>query len=307
MSNPIKTLFGLMFLIAAAMVLAYVFYPRSDNPIATSSSSDDMRALIEKDLAEEKANLQKQFSELRQNLQEDQKVLLDKIAVELDQLTRRIGVAERDLAARPVPSAIALARDVDVLAVELRQEIVRLAQQVQQPKGSASSLLGLSLMVLQDAASSGGDFSRELEVIQTLLPSSPSVKALLAYRMGVASRQQLTRRFDRLADEARLEAVPMPSPLMRSLLRIVRVRPLGELEGKDAYALLAQLTQKVKLGDFAEAVELEMLLAQTPKVHAILASWFEEAKQRVALERALGQLDLEIYELLAANEKRFAR
>jgi hypothetical protein len=245
------------------------------------------------------------FQSLSQELKDDQKATLDKLITEVEQLSRRLSVLERDVASRPLPGALARGSDLSALKTALERELLSLSQRVQQPRGSAFALLGLGLVQLRQAATTGAPFKEELTNLSRLLPSNAIVKQLRSYESGVKSRAWLEEEYKRAAAQARRGGLlgSGSSPLLSFFSRLVSIRPVGELSGKDEAALLSQLTARLEEGDWTAALLLEEGIKDYPSAYAPLSPWFKSARARHRLDGLMIRLDQVVYDLLSRNIK----
>lgn len=190
----LTTLLGFLALALGLGALLFFFWPErvqeragtSAATAAASLTSADIQSAIAKEI---KAAQKNQFDKLAQALKDDQKANLERLLIEVEQISRRLGVLERDIAARPLPGALAKGSDLAAIKDRLEQKLLTLSQKVHQPRGSTFALLGLSLVQLKQAAATGANFKEELSNLATLMPPSQTLTALRAYESGVSPRR----------------------------------------------------------------------------------------------------------------------
>ena len=110
--------------------------------------------------------------------------------------------------------------------------------------------------------------------------------------LGVSSRSGLVRDFQPAAD-AILDAMHQPegdqgimSRLMSSAASVIRVRPVGSVEGDTPEAIVARIETKLQNGDFKGAqVEWQTLPEQG---QAAAADYKRKLDERVAVEALIG-------------------
>ena len=145
---------------------------------------------------------------------------------------------------------------------------------LQQRPGEAAVSRTIAATYLKAAVDRGDPFLTELETFATLAPDDPAIAELKPMAAaGIRSKAALTREFD---DVARLvtEAINQPvagqgwtDRLLSSARSLVSIRPVGNVEGTDAGAVLARLEDKLKNGDLkGAALEWEALPEPARKV-----------------------------------------
>ena len=307
MRSYLATILSFIAVLLTLGAVLYIFYMSREVSPSPSSSELDKSQAFEARQVELLEQQEQKFQELIQTLQDEQKAQVNKLVAELEQIARRLLVLERDIAQRPLPGALVRGSDLLALRGELEKELDSLSQRVHQPRGSAFALLGLSFVRLKHASATGANFKDEIENLSLLLSPTAELKGLGEFASGVRSRARLEQEFESAVKRARQVAEGdnfSSSPLLSFLGRLVKVRPLGEVEGTDSFALLSQLTARMEEGDMASALALEAEVAKAHEVYRPLEAWFVEAKRRQRLDGLLVELDKRIYNLLARNIKK---
>jgi hypothetical protein len=181
-------------------------------------------------------------------------MILDRLAA----LESRADAASADPAAL---DAVRSALAADIAA--MRSEIEALAATVE-AQGSAPDLAAaVAATALRAAVDRGGPFAGELETLATLQPDSPAVTALRAFAAGgVPPRTELLAAFEDAA--AAMLAASEPSDPDATLLEritesargLIKVRPVGNMEGEAPAARIARMGEALVRSDDA-AVETE--------------------------------------------------
>lgn len=283
------------------VVLWFLFYqPVSKSQLQTELSIESIGNL--KELMEKQ---QQEFAKLSQALKDSQKANADKLTIEIEQLSRRLSVLEHDIAARPLPGALAKGSELEALKIELGKQYQVLARNVRGPRFTGFALIGLGMVQLKTAAASGSDFSAALNNISQIMPDNQLINRLRQFEKGVVSRAALDRQFRIAVANARQQSIGfITSPITAIFHRILKIRPLEESAGATPQALLSQLTARMKEGDLKTAFAMKPVLSKHIEAYEPLALWFELTKQRLLLDGLIVELDEQIYNLLAENIKK---
>lgn len=130
-------------------------------------------------------------------------------------------------------------------------------------KGEASQVDGLSEKItalLKAAIDRGGPFLTELDTLSKVTPDDPAIASLQSFAAtGVPSRSELMQKFPDVAN-AMLSAINQPDPnqgimerLTESAFSLVKVRPVGNIEGETPEARIARVENKLRNGDLQGA------------------------------------------------------
>lgn len=133
--------------------------------------------------------------------------------------------------------------------------------EVKDPKQKNAVARAIAASGLKAAIDRGGSFVTELETYAGVAGDDPGVASLKTYaEKGVPTRAELVADFPASAD-AVLSALNKPDPnqgigerLWSSALSLVKVRPVGQVEGETPAAFIARSEQALKSGDFETAL-----------------------------------------------------
>ncbi|MCY1665673.1 hypothetical protein [Rhizobium sp. SL86] len=172
------------------------------------------------------------------------------------ELEQRLATLQKDLDALKSATEAESANDA-----ELGQRLNTLETRVNQPGREQAVARALAAAALKAATERGGSFAAELQTFAQVAEDDPAVAELRAYaEQGVPTRAELTRRLQP-ATSAILDAVHQPvegesitDRLFSSAMRMVKVRPVGEVEGETPEAIVARMEERVKSGDLKAAV-----------------------------------------------------
>ena len=178
----------------------------------------------------------------------------------------------------------------------LDQSATRLTEaerKLEEPRNDVEMARAIALAGLKTAINRGGPFLSELDALKSVSPEDPTVSALTPLASnGVPSRSDLTRQFDQVAEDI-LAAVNQPEQgegwtdrLLASARSLVKVRPVGNVEGETPEAIVARVENKLQNGDLkGAALEWETLPEAGKQASAGFATTLKnriEAEERVA-------------------------
>jgi hypothetical protein len=190
--------------------------------------------------------------------------------VDLAPLAQRIATVEEQLSAvagrldaaagatADLPARIA-ALDERLGAMDAR--IDDLAAQVEAQASNPRIALAIAAAGLKAAIDRGDPFMTELETYAAVAPDAPEIAALRELAAtGVPTRAAIADAMD--AEASRMVAAAAPPPedagffgrLLDSLQSVVKVRPVGEVEGEGPGAIVARMEAAIRAGDYARAV-----------------------------------------------------
>nr|WP_316656741.1 hypothetical protein [uncultured Gellertiella sp.] len=126
--------------------------------------------------------------------------------------------------------------------------------------GEAAVSKAIAATYLKAAVDRGDPFLTELQTFASLSPEDPAIPGLKGMAAaGVRSKAALAADFDAVAKSA-IDAVNQPTAgegmldrLLASARSLVSVRPVGNVEGSDAGAILARMEDKLRNGDIKGA------------------------------------------------------
>ena len=171
-------------------------------------------------------------------------------------LTQQVETLRRDLTAAQSASAA-----MGDNSAKLGQRMQTLEQRINQPGREQAIARALAAAGLKAATDRGGSFKAELDTFASVAAEDPAAAKLQAYAdKGVPTRADLARRFPTVAN-AMMDAIHQPATdegiaarLMSSAMRVVKVRPVGDVEGDTPEARVARMEERIKNGDLKAAV-----------------------------------------------------
>jgi hypothetical protein len=183
----------------------------------------------------------------------------------------RIGTVEKGLATLE-KSVAALSGKVDA--------------QASQPKVA----LAIAVSALKAAVDAGGPFASEVETFAAVAPDAPELAELRSLgQTGVPSRAEIAAEVPAAAT-AMIEAGRMVDEnagyferLLSSAESLVKVRPVGPVEGTGVPETVARLEAALEGGDYAKAVAEYETLPEAPR--AAGQALMEEVRVRLAAEQ----------------------
>lgn len=178
----------------------------------------------------------------------------------------------------------------------LEQSTTRLDEaerKLEEPRSDVEMARAIALSGLKTAIDRGGPFLSELDALKSVSPEDPAVEALTPLASnGVPSRSDLVRDFNQVADDI-LSAINKPEAgegwtdrLLASARSLVKVRPVGNVEGETPEAIVARVENKLQNGDLkGAALEWETLPEAGKQASSDFATKLKnriEAEERVA-------------------------
>ncbi len=190
-------------------------------------------------------------------------------SVDLAPLTERIGAVESRLgevsraaqaaseAAAGLPDRIA-SLDERLAAIDTR--VVELARQIEDQATNPGIALAIAAAGLKTAIDRGGPFMTELETYASIAPDAPEIADLRGLAAsGVPTRAAISQEVDAAVNRMIAAAAPLAEDaglfgrLLDSMQSIVKVRPIGDVEGDEVGAIVARLEAAILAGDYARA------------------------------------------------------
>lgn len=167
-----------------------------------------------------------------------------------------------------------------------------LERKVDAPRRDISMAKAIAVSSLKTAIDRGGPFLGELDTLTGISADDPVIGVLKPFAaIGVPARAELIRRFPVIADQI-ISTVNQPAEsanwgdrLMASAMSIVKVRPVGNVEGDTPEAIVARMEEKLRDGDLkGAAIEWQSLPGPAKQVSAEFARNLEN---RVTIETAV--------------------
>lgn len=146
---------------------------------------------------------------------------------------------------------------------DLASRLAEMERKLADQPGDAAVSKAIAAAYLKAAVDRGDPFLTELETFAALSPEDPALADLRSLAAaGVPTKADLSKRFEPVAN-AMVDAMNQPvegegmmDRLFASARSLVSVRPVGNVEGTDAGAIVARMEDKLKNGD-AKGAALE--------------------------------------------------
>jgi len=177
----------------------------------------------------------------------------------------------------------------------LEQSVSQLSARVDAQASQPKIALAIAAAALKSALERGVPFSAELDTFAAITPDAPQIGALRAYaEKGVPARATIAAGMDDAAN--RMVAAAAPSDpdagflqrLLTSAESLVKVRPIGVVEGTGVPETVARMEVAVKQGDYAKALAEYDTLPEAAK--AAGADFAADLKARLDAEAQLDAL-----------------
>ncbi|MCA0011687.1 COG4223 family protein [Mesorhizobium sp. B292B1B] len=194
-----------------------------------------------------------------------------------------------------VKSAGEAAAKQDGRLTALEQSVAQLSGKVEAQAGQPKVALAIAASALKAALDRGAPFGAELETFAAIAPDAPQLAALRAYaKKGVQTRTEIASQMDAAANAMVAAATPVDenAGLLQNLLSsaeaLVKVRPIGAVQGAGAPETIARMEVAVNQGDYAKALtEYETLPAPAKAAGADFAG---KLKARIEVETLIDAL-----------------
>lgn len=143
---------------------------------------------------------------------------------------------------------------------ELTRRLAEAEAKINEPRDDIEVARAIASAALKAAIDRGGPFLTELDTLSKVTPDDPAIASLQSFAAtGVPSRSELMQKFPDVAN-AMLSAVNQPDPnqgimerLTESAFSLVKVRPVGNIEGETPDAMIARMENKLRNGDLQGA------------------------------------------------------
>ncbi|WP_377297362.1 hypothetical protein [Rhizobium sp. SGZ-381] len=172
------------------------------------------------------------------------------------EVTERLSSLQRDIEALRSST-----KNDDAAAADLGQRLSGIETRLNRPGPEQAIARALAAAALKAATERGGSFAAELQTFADVAADDPAVEGLRAFAVdGVPTRADLVRRLP-AATDAMMDALHQPaegegiaSRLLSSAMRVVKVRPVGDVAGETPEAVVARIEDRVKAGNLQAAV-----------------------------------------------------
>ncbi len=194
-----------------------------------------------------------------------------------------------------VKSAGDAAKSEDGRIGALEQSVSQLSGKVEAQASQPKIALAIAASALKAALDRGAPFSAELETFAAIAPNAPELATLRGYAdKGVPTRAEIATQVDAAANAMVAAAKPADANagffqnLVSSAQSLVKVRPVGAVEGKGAPETVARMEVAVTQGDYAKALSEYETLPEAAK--AAGADFAGKLKARIEVEAQIGAL-----------------
>jgi hypothetical protein len=236
--------------------------------------------------------------------------------VDLGPVNDRIAAVEAKLADMPRPNGLSADADTRVAALNdqvskletalaaekkageeaqaaLLMRLEALEKKMSEPRDDVEVAVAIASAGLKAAIDRGGPFTAELDTLTGIDPNNPAVRQLKAFAAtGVPSRSKLAADFPTVADQI-LASINSGKPnqsltdrLLSSAFSVVKVRPVGNVEGETPDAIVARMEAKLTDGDLKGADAEWQKLPQTGKQAS--ADYEKSLSARIRVEELVG-------------------
>jgi hypothetical protein len=189
--------------------------------------------------------------------------------IDLAPLTDRVGaiesrVAELSRTTQAASEAVSGLPDriaaLDQRLATLDGRVTELAAQLEEQASNPRIALAIAAAGLKAAIDRGDPFMTELETYASIAPDAPEIADLRALAAsGVPTRAAISQDVNAAANRMIAAAAPVSDAgffgrLLDSMQSVVKVRPIGDVEGDDVGAIVARLETAVRAGDYDRAL-----------------------------------------------------
>lgn len=244
---------GLIALLAAGSMQYAGVLPSSS---ADSGSSTELAAL-----KSQVASLQQQIAQAPKGQTADTSALEQRLAA-LESSTASGGDASAKISQlETTVSTLQSERAAeDQKIASLTQRLDAAETKINEPRDDVEVARAIASAALKAAIDRGGPFLTELDTLSKVTPDDPAIQSLRPFaNTGVPTRAELVRRFPDVAN-AMLTALRPTDPnegifdrLANSAMSLVKVRPVGNVEGEGDDAKIARMEDKLQNGDLKGA------------------------------------------------------
>ncbi len=207
----------------------------------------------------ENAALQQQIDNLNQQLASSTAAIE---ALKTAATTGNGGTVGTEIAERlaALEARIAEAGSNTAASDALTQRLAALETKVDQPGREEAVAKALAASALKTAIDRGGPFTGELQTFSGIAGNDPAVQTLEKFaQSGVPSASDLVQKFPQTATtilnaaHQTHEQAGIGSRLLSSAMQMVKVRPVGDVEGDTPEAIVARMEDKLRKGDLKGA------------------------------------------------------
>ncbi|PYB74047.1 mitofilin family membrane protein [Rhizobium wuzhouense] len=143
---------------------------------------------------------------------------------------------------------------------ESQTRLTEAERKIEEPRSDVEMARAIALAGLKTAIDRGGPFLSELDALKSVSPEDPAIAPLSRMASaGLPSRSDLSRDFSQISNDI-LTAIHQPEAgegwtgrLIASAKSLVKVRPVGNVEGETPEAIVARVENKLQNGDLKGA------------------------------------------------------
>jgi hypothetical protein len=293
----LPVLAGVIGLLAGALVLSLIFLFTGEGAKRTASVGDTVSGSGSVSVADAAARERaEQFAKAQSEIEKRMNALEAQVKdLDLAPLKARLDSLESGL--KDLHSAVEKAQATGSTAnAALLERLAAIEAQVKQAASRpavANAAEVVALGALQDAIAKGAPFKKELDVVRTMLGDAGASLAPLEVSAdsGLPTIAELRRRFSDLAPK--LVSAPPPdsgyfAKLWSNARRLIEIRPVGEVAGTSAGAVVARIETRLAKNDLAAALDEAAQLPAGAKAQA--ADWVSAASRRREADAAVKNL-----------------
>lgn len=177
----------------------------------------------------------------------------------------------------------------------LEQSVSQLSGKVEAQASQPKIALAIAASALKAALDRGAPFAAELETFAAISPDAPELASLRPYaEKGVPKRADIAAEMEAAANAMVTAATPVDQNagflqnLLSSAESLVKVRPIGAVEGAGAPETVARMEVAVSQGDYAKALSEYATLPEAVK--AAGADFAGKLKARIEVETQIDAL-----------------
>lgn len=177
----------------------------------------------------------------------------------------------------------------------LEQSVSQLSGKVDAQASQPKIALAIAASALKAALDRGAPFAAELETFAAISPDAPQIATLRPYaEKGVPTRTDIAAEADAAANAMVAAAAPVDEnagflqSLLSSAESLVKVRPIGAVEGAGAPETVARMEVAVNQGDYAKALSEYATLPEAVKTAG--ADFAGKLKARIEVETQVDAL-----------------
>lgn len=287
---------GLIALLAAGSMQYAGYLP----PFSSAANQDAENAL-----SAEIASLKTQLSALQQQAQSAPAADASALETRLAALENSVpaaggesadvsGLADKIASLEGTVSSLQSERSAQETATaDLTRRLNDAEAKLNEPRDDIEVARAIASAGLKAAVDRGGPFLTELDTLAGVATDDPSVAALKPFATtGVPSRAELLRTFPDVANSM-LATLNQPDPnqsiverLTESAYSLVKVRPVGNIEGETPEAVIARMEDKMRNGDLQGAALEWNALPDAAKT--VSTAYKQSLDARIEVEKLVG-------------------